>query len=172
MDNYTLKEIQDKDIENIHKGLSNPEITKYYGVHFDTLEDTKEQMEWYRNLKKNETGIWYGIYNKNDKFCGAGGFNDVNKEHRKAEIGLWLLKDFWGKGIMKQIMPKLFKIGFNNLNLNRIEGFVDSKNTKCKNALEKINFTYEGTMRENEIKNNEKIDVDFYAILKSEWQNF
>lgn len=172
MDNYTLKEIQDKDIENIHKGLSNPEITKYYGVHFDTLEDTKEQMEWYRNLKKNETGIWYGIYNENDKFCGAGGFNDVNKEHQKAEIGLWLLKDFWGKGIMKQIMPKLFKIGFNNLNLNRIEGFVDSKNTKCKNALEKINFTYEGTMRENEIKNNEKIDVDFYAILKSEWQNF
>lgn len=172
MDNYTLKEIQDKDIENIHKGLSNPEITKYYGVHFDTLEDTKEQMEWYRNLKKNETGIWYGIYNKNDKFCGAGGFNDVNKEHQKAEIGLWLLKDFWGKGIMKQIMPKLFDIGFNELDLNRIEGFVDSKNTKCKNALEKINFTYEGTMRENEIKNNEKIDVDFYAILKSEWQNF
>lgn len=172
MDNYTLKEIQDKDIENIHKGLSNPEITKYYGVHFDTLEDTKEQMEWYRNLKKNEAGIWYGIYNENDEFCGAGGFNDVNKEHRKAEIGLWLLKDFWGKGIMKQIMPKLFDIGFNKLNLNRIEGFVDSKNTKCKNALEKINFTYEGTMRENEIKNNEKIDVDFYAILKSEWQNF
>jgi len=45
--NYYLKEIEPNDIEKIHKGLSNPAITKYYAVHYDTLEDTKEQMEWY-----------------------------------------------------------------------------------------------------------------------------
>lgn len=167
---YILREIQDSDIENIHKGLSNPEITKYYDVHFDTLEDTKEQMEWYRNLKKEGTGIWWGIYDKhNNQFCGAGGFNSLEKDNQKAEIGLWLLKDFWGKGILKEVMPKLFELGFTDLNLNRIEGYVVSENTKCKNALEKINFTYEGTMRECEIKNGEKINVDFYSILKSEW---
>lgn len=168
--NYILREIQDSDIKNIHRGLSNLEITKYYDVHFDTLEDTKEQMEWYRTLKKEGTGIWLGIYDKqNDDFCGAGGFNNLEKEHQKAEIGLWLLKDFWGKGILKEVMPKLFELGFTDLNLNRIEGYVVSENTKCKNALEKIHFTYEGTMRECEIKNGEKINVDFYSILKSEW---
>ncbi|WP_262482797.1 hypothetical protein [Aquimarina longa] len=39
--NYILKEIEQSDINNIHKGLSNPEITKYYDVHFSTLEETK-----------------------------------------------------------------------------------------------------------------------------------
>ena len=68
--NYYLKEIEPSDIENIHKGLSNPDITKYYDVHFPTIEDTKEQMDWYRDLKKNGTGIWWGIYDKNDhQFC-------------------------------------------------------------------------------------------------------
>jgi len=170
-ENYYLKEIESSDIENIYKGLSNPEITKYYDVHYPTIEATKIQMDWYNNLKRDGTGIWWGIYGKtDDQFYGAGGFNGLEKQHKKAEIGLWLLKEYWGKGILKEIMPKLFEQGFTELGLNRIEGYVLNDNTKCKKALEKINFTYEGTMRECEVKNGEKIDVDIYSILKSEWK--
>jgi ribosomal-protein-alanine N-acetyltransferase len=169
-ENYVLKEIESSDIKNIHKGLSSPDITKFYDVHFATIEETEEQMEWYRNLKNEGTGIWWGIYNKQNQFCGAGGFNNLDKQYKKAEVGLWLLKEFWGKGILKEIMPKLFELGFTSLKLNRIEGFVVSENTKCKNAIEKINFKYEGTMRECEIKNGKKISVDIYSILKSEWE--
>lgn len=169
--NYYLKEIQDSDIENIHRGLSNPEITKYYAVHFATLEETKEQMEWYSNLKKTGTGLWWGIYDKtDDQFCGAGGYNGLEKEHKKAEIGLWLLKEYWGRGILKEIMPVLFELGFTQLDLNRIEGYVLHENAKCKKGLSKINFTHEGTLREFEYKNEEKIDVDIYSILKSDWK--
>jgi len=168
--NYILKEIVSSDIENIHKGLSDPEITKYYDVHFPTLEATKEQMQWYADLKKNGTGAWWGIYDKNNNhFVGAGGFNGLDKNHKKAEIGFWLLKEFWGNGIMKEVMPALFNYGFTHLDLNRIEGFVIHQNDKCKRGLEKINFTFEGTMRESEMKNGELISVDVYSILKSEW---
>jgi len=170
--NYYLKEIVSTDIENIHKGLSNPEITKYYDVHFETLEATQEQMNWYHDLKKNGTGIWWGIYGQDDQlFRGAGGFNDLDKFHKKAEIGLWLLKEYWGQGILKEVMPLLFKQGFTTLGLNRIEGYVVSENSKCKRALDKINFTYEGTFREFEIKNGEKINIDSYSILKREWKS-
>ena len=52
-----------------------------------------------RNLKDEGTGIWWGIYDKqSNQFCGAGGFNGLDKENRKAEIGLWLLKSFGEKG--------------------------------------------------------------------------
>lgn len=167
---YQLKEIQASDIEHIYRGLSDPAITKYYDVHFSSLEETKEQMAWYANLKASGTGIWWGIYEKStQEFCGAGGFNSLDQQHKKAEIGFWLLKEYWGKGIMKEVMPKLFELGFTTLDLNRIEGYVVSDNIKCKNALEKINFQYEGTMRECEVKNGETISIDIYAILKKEW---
>ena len=168
--NYYLKEIEPSDIAHIHKGLSNPDITKYYAVHFPTLEATKEQMHWYENLRKTGTGLWWGIYDQSSHdFCGAGGFNGLEKEHQKAEIGFWLLTEYWGKGIMKEVMPTLFSQGFTTLGLNRIEGFVDADNEKCKNALKKINFRYEGTMRESEVKNGEKISVAIYSILKGDW---
>jgi len=169
--NYYLKEIEASDIKSIHRGLSNPNVTKYYDVHYETLEDTKEQMTWYANLKKNDTGLWWGVFDKTtNAFYGAGGYNDLDKNNRRAEIGFWLLEEYWGRGIMKVVFPTLIELGFTTLDLNRIEGYVVSENSKCKKAIKKINFTYEGTMREFEIKNGKKISLDVYSILKSEWE--
>ena len=134
--NYYLKEVEDTDIGLIHQGLSNPELTKYYDVHFATLEETQIQMDWYRSLKNESTGIWWGIYSADDNLLtGAAGFSSLEGNHKKAEIGMWLLPVYWGKGILKEVMPILFTQGFEELNLNRIEGYVVSDNKKCKLSL-------------------------------------
>lgn len=167
---FFLKEISQEDKSYIFKGLSNPAVTEHYAVHFPTLEATEEQMDWYADLRKNGTGIWWGIWSKDtSNFVGAGGFNDLDKPNRKAEIGFWLLPEYWGRGIMKEVMPCLFEKGFKDLDLNRIEGYVDANNQKCRQALKKINFIYEGTMRQVEIKNGEFLDVAIYSLLKEEF---
>lgn len=164
-----LRQISAKDIQNVFKGLSDKEVTKYYGVSFDTLEATNEQITWYKELEQNQTGIWWAVCSlDNQVFYGATGFSSLSKEYKKAEIGLWLLQDFWGKGFMQESFPLICDYGFNELRLNRIEGFVDSENKNCKNALEKLNFTYEGTMRECEIKNQKYINIDIYSKLKND----
>jgi ribosomal-protein-alanine N-acetyltransferase len=53
-----LRQFVESDLENVYKGLSNPEIIKYYGVSYKTLEDTKAQMQFYSELEKNKTGIY------------------------------------------------------------------------------------------------------------------
>lgn len=164
-----LRQIQPDDIQNIFEGLSNPEVIKYYGISFDSLNATEEQMIWYKNLEETGTGIWWAICSKDNKtFYGAGGFNGWSKDHKKAEIGFWLLPDFWRKGFMQEAFPIICNYGFETLDLNRIEGFVDSENSNCKKAIEKMNFKHEGTMRECEIKNGKYLNVDIYAILKND----
>ncbi len=56
-----LRSIQDSDLQNIYRGLSNPKVIKHYGVSFSSLEKTKEQMDWYRQLQENETGMWFAM---------------------------------------------------------------------------------------------------------------
>lgn len=164
-----LRQFKENDLQNVFKGLSNPDIIKYYGISFDSLEATKEQIDWFAQLEKSETGIWWAICSLDNKtFYGAGGLNSLNKEHKKAEIGFWLLTDFWGQGIMTEVMPIICNYGFNNLGLHRIEGFVDSDNINCKKAMSKLNFQYEGTMRGCEMKDNKFISLDIYAIIKIE----
>lgn len=163
---FKLRLIEDSDLENVYKGLSDPQIIKYYGVSFTSLEHTKEQMEWFANLEKTGTGRWFAICDKNsNEFMGAIGYNDWSKEHKKAEIGMWLLSDFWGKGTLREVMPVILDYGFNELGLHRVEGFVDHHNSKCKKALDKINFQYEGTMRDCEFKDGVFHSIDVYACL-------
>lgn len=161
-----LRQIVEADIDHIFKGLSHPDIIKCYGVNYQTREATKEQMNFFADLERNDTGIWWAVCSSGDgTFYGAGGLNSLSKEHKKAEIGFWLLTDFWGQGIMKEAMPLICNYGFDQLGLHRIEGFVESANLNCKNAMAKLDFRHEGTMTDCEIKNGEFISLDIYAKI-------
>jgi ribosomal-protein-alanine N-acetyltransferase len=164
-----LQQIEQDDIQNIYNGLSNPDVIRYYGISFDTLKATEEQMIWFKNLEETKTGIWWKISSRYNKiFYGAGGFNGLSNEHKKAEIGFWLLPEFWGNGYMQEAFSLICSYGFDHLKLNRIEGFVDSENQNCKRAIEKMNFKLEGTMRECEFKNGKYLNVDIYSKLKGD----
>ena len=166
-DRLLLRQFVESDIENVFKGLSHPDIIKYYGVSYQTLEATKEQMKFFSNLEKNETGIWWAVCSIDNKiFYGAGGLNSLSKEHKKAEIGFWLISDFWGQGIMTDAMPLICNYDFDKLGLHRIEGIVETENTNCKKAMAKLDFQHEGTMRECEIKNGKFISLDIYSKPK------
>ncbi len=153
-------EINYGDIELIHKGLSNPEITKFYGVHFETMEDTQEQMEWYQNLITKEKGIWWKLSTtESGEFIGAVGFNDWDREENSAEIGCWLLKDFWGKGFGSEALERAMQFGINEMKLEKILGFIDSENTGIKKVLEKIGFKHFDTVKTVDEKNSNQIDL-------------
>ena len=159
-DRILMREITDLDLENIFKGLSNPSIIEHYGISFNNVEETKEQMIWFADDKQ----MWWAICSiDNQTFYGAGGLNDINDVENKAESGLWLLPDFWGRGIMKEVLPLICDYGFKNLKLNRIEGFVETENLNCKNAMSKLDFKHEGTIKDCEMKNGKAISVDIYA---------
>lgn len=163
---FILRQFKADDLENVYKGLSNPEVIKYYGVSYETLQATQEQLNWFVSLERENKGIWWAISSKDDNsFCGAGGLNDLSSANRKAEIGLWLLPDYWGKDIMREVLPRIVEHGFEKLNLHRIEGYVDSKNTNCKNALAKLDFNHEGTMVDCEFKDGKYISLDIYAMI-------
>lgn len=165
-DRLLLRQIVDTDIEHIFKGLSHPDVINYYGVSFNTLEETTEQMAFFTDLEKQETGIWWAVCSKaSGDFYGAGGFNNWSKQNHKAEIGFWLLPEYWGQGIMAEAIPLICTYGFDELRLHRIEGFVETENINCKRALAKLGFTLEGTMRDCEIKNGKYISLDIYSMI-------
>ncbi len=162
-----LRPIASTDLQNVFEGLSHPEVVRHYGVHFETIEETQEQMQWFQKLEENATGKWWAICSQeNDQFLGAAGLNDIQIEHRKGEVGMWLLPRFWGQGILSQVMPLVLNYGFNKLNLHRIEGLVERDNVKCIKAIEKFGFQLEGEMRDYEIKDGEFINVRIYAKLR------
>ncbi len=163
---FLLRQINDADLDNIYIGLSHPDVIKYYGVNYSSLADTQKQMDWFAELERSGTGIWWAVCSPENKiFYGASGLNNLHKINRKAEIGFWLLPLFWGRRIMEEVVPCIVEYGFNTLELHRIEATVETENINCKKVMSKLDFIHEGTMNECEFKNDRWISLDIYAKI-------
>ncbi|MCW5898466.1 MAG: GNAT family N-acetyltransferase [Flavobacteriales bacterium] len=160
-----LHPITAADLPHIHAGLGDPRVTRHYGVHYDSLEATQAQMDWYAALERDGTGQWWGIRDEDGTFLGTIGFNGLQSDHRKAEIGFWLLHAHWGKGIIGQVMPQALAHGFTQLGLHRIEAIVESGNAASSRVLQRHGFNHEGTLRETEWKHERWIDLEVWALV-------
>lgn len=167
-DRLLLRQFQNSDIDYVFMGLSHPDIIRYYGVNYDSLEATQEQMIWFENLETSGTGIWWAICNLADKkFLGAAGLNDLSNKDKNAELGFWLLTENWGQGIVAEAIPMIISHAFHELSLHRIEAFVETENLNSKKTLASLGFEHEGTRRDCEVKNGEFISLDVYSILNT-----
>lgn len=101
-------------------------------------------------------------------FYGATGFNNLSREHKKAEIGFWLLPEFWSRGYVSEAVTAIMKYAFSSMDLHRIEAYVEVGNENSVKVLKTLGFLHEGRMRECEIKNVNYISVDIYAKLKEQ----
>ena len=161
-----LNKIEENDHSNIFKGLSHPDVIKYYGVHYSSYEETQEQMNWYSNLEKSNSGKWWAIRDKkSNSFCGAIGINDYHKAYNRAEFGFWLIPEFWGMGLMKESATTIINYLFKELDLHRLEAYVEADNINSARVLQSLGFKLEGRMIDCEIKHGRYISVDIFALL-------
>ncbi len=164
-----LRQITAADIYEVFRGLSHPEVIRHYGISFNTLEATQEQMDWYANMIKEDTGRCWAICSAdNQVFYGVVTLVFWKKKHRKAETGYWIFPEYWGKGIVSEALKKVLDYGFREMNLHRITAESDDDNAGSIGVLKKLGFAYEGTMKECEIKDGQFINLDIYAKFARE----
>ena len=161
-----LHPITPADITHIHRGLSHPEVIRYYAVRFMTLEATQEQMDWYATIEREGTGKWWAVRSAEDgEFLGAIGINFIHPVHKRCELGYWLLPEHWGKGIISEALGRVLDQAFNTLGLHRVVAEVEPENAASARVLLKHGFRHEGTLRECERKDGRWISLDLYAKL-------
>lgn len=127
------------DIPFIYNGLSNPAVTRYYGIHLHTLDEAAAQFQWYQTLVTTQRGRWCKLFFEQE-FVGAIGINEYNKHMKSAEIGFWLLPKFWGNGIITAALEVFIQFITVAYPLDFIVAEVTQSNTRCVRLLEKNHF--------------------------------
>src|ERR1043166_5754290 len=89
--------------------------------------------EWLKTVEKTtqQQGrpVQWAIRNAEDSLIGGCGFNDfqLGKSHR-AEIGYWLAKPYWGRGIMTAVVRIACEFAFAEFGLVKIVAHVFADN--------------------------------------------
>lgn len=125
------------------------------------LELTQQEFEKYR-LHAN----WV-IRNRKGKLIGCIGRQMLyGKTGHTDEVGYWLARPYWGKGIMTEVVKVFCDYWFEKGPLIRFTAAVFAYNRASARVLEKAGFEREGYLKKHYYKNGEYLDGILYAKLK------
>lgn len=163
-----LSQVQPQDQGFLFEALSDPVAMPYNGIYFKSFEETKVQLDWYEKNWSEGTGINWKISNKESgEPLGVISVYHYKPEHKKAELGYWLLPRYWGKGFASEALEAVIHYWQAEKGLHRLEAFIETENTASIKLLEKAGFRHEGTMRDCEIKFSRFISLHIYALINA-----
>jgi RimJ/RimL family protein N-acetyltransferase len=88
-------------------------------------------------------------------------------ERRSAEIGYWLGRAHWGRGIVSAAVRAVTDYAFRELDLLRVFAVPFVRNPASVRVLEKAGYQREGTMRCSAIKDGVVLDQYLYAAVRA-----
>jgi RimJ/RimL family protein N-acetyltransferase len=92
-----------------------------------------------------------------------------SQNHKQGEVGYVINPAHHGRGLATETVGALLRVGFEGLNMHRIAGRLDGRNTASARVLERAGLRREAHLVENEFVKGEWTDELIYAILRREW---
>lgn len=121
---------------------------------------------WLAAVERGEPGLQLAIEVDDEAAGGIGVVPGVDVHRRTAEIGYWLARPFWGRGIATEAVRAVTELAFERYDLARVQAFVYEWNPASGRVLEKAGYALEGRLRKSVTKDGRTIDSFLYARVR------
>lgn len=148
--NLFLRKISKDDVEFVFKSLNDRDLITYLSLGpLKTLEHSKRLIKGYLKYWDNNLQFNYIIeFHKIDKVkIGSISVWNINWQHRRAQIGIWVVPSFWSKGLAEKSLNLIKNIAYNHLKINRLEAYIAIENERSISLFEKCGFNEEGVLK-------------------------
>ena len=172
--NIDLISLEREYILQLEAAAKDERIWEHYVVNCSGHEIFNETYNEALAERDKGTQFPFVIFHKNDnKIIGSTRFLDIQPANRKLEIGwTWLHHDYWSTFVNTECKLLLLTYCFEKLKTVRVQFRTDENNLRSKKAIEKIGGRYEGTLRNDMIRNNGTLRNSLcFSIIDTEWMH-
>ncbi len=168
----TIREYRRSDLDDYIAVTSQPEIYKTtYGI---PKEYTKKYgRRYFRIIRENLNSMRafeFGMFLKsNGRYLGNIGLINICLAHKHADISYYIDKDFRNMGFTTEAAREMLGWAFGFMDFEKVTGICMSINPASRRVMEKIGMKYEGTLRNELLKDGVYYDLDRLSILKEEY---
>jgi ribosomal-protein-alanine N-acetyltransferase len=110
------------------------------------------------------------IAHRTDGPIGVVGLSEFSRRDRRAVVGTWLGRAWWGTGANREAKGLIAHLAFTHLGLDRLGAYADVENDRSQVALERIGFVREGVLRGFHRHGTDVRDVALFGLLRAEWE--
>ena len=142
-----LRPWQDSDADDLYFYAKDPDVGPIAG--WPPHHSAEESLNVIRKVLSG-TEAYALCLKENGRAIGAielklKGHTDVTDRDDECELGYWLGKPFWGRGLIPEAARSLLRRAFQDLDMERVWcGYYDG-NEKSKRVQEKLGFRYQWT---------------------------
>ncbi|WP_347861213.1 GNAT family protein [Salimicrobium sp. PL1-032A] len=133
-----------------------------------TVKDTREAVRGFREGYAKDRSMTLVILYQGS-IAGVISFNKLDWVNKIAYIGYWLAEDYQGKGVMTKSVKVMTDYAFSSLGMNKVDITAAVENRASRAVPERLSFTQEGIIREEEWVNDRFVDHVVYGMLRREW---
>ena len=135
---------------------------------FKTMKEAEDKLSFFVSGNEDKSAFWWTFELKSTgEHIGYGGLFDISASHNKAEIGYGLIKKYWGKGYMSEIICEILRFGNSIAEFHKIYGVVIPGNEASIKLLEKNGFVKEAHLRDHSYAKGKYFDELIYSLINS-----
>jgi ribosomal-protein-alanine N-acetyltransferase len=101
---------------------------------------------------------------------GVTGLSELAVRDRRATVGTWFGRDWWGSGANRESKAMIAALAFRHLGLDRLTAWANTRNGRSQLALERVGFQREGVLRGWHRHGDVRHDVVVFGMLRETWE--
>lgn len=164
----TIRNYRDSDLDGL-RAIFNPEFFTWFFTQYASCDDFIA--EKLAEVAKENLALLLIVDNKTERIIGTSSLYEISFRHKRLEMGSsWLAKEYQGSGFNPLNKYLLIDYLINKLGFNRIQWKTDALNEKSKQAMLKLGFIHEGTLRRHAITQSGRVrDSLVFAVTDEDW---
>jgi len=100
---------------------------------------------------------------------GVTGLSEVAVGDRRATVGTWLGRPYWGSGANAESKALIGALAFGPLGFERLTAWTNARNLRSQRALERVGYRREGVLRAWQRIAGEPQDVCVYGLTREQF---
>lgn len=123
----------------------------------------QDALSWLSSLSADKERAYAAFLGA--ELIGVGGYV-LRKDLATAEIGYWIGKPYWGRGLASEIASALVAHGFEDLHLDQITANHAFDNPASQRVIEKCGFERTGTRSMRAVSRGAEVEIWTYALTR------
>lgn len=108
---------------------------------------------------------------RDDGPIGVTGLGELSTRDRRATVGSWVGRNWWGTGANFESKALVAGLAFEHLGIERLNAWTNTRNGRSQVALERVGFRREGVIRAWHRHGDDVHDVVMFRLLRREWEH-
>jgi ribosomal-protein-alanine N-acetyltransferase len=147
-----------------------PEVTRWFSWGpYRTLQEPLAYIEDQAGRRERGEQLDLVAVHPEHGPVGITGLSEPHARDRRAVVGSWLGRPYWGTGLNAEAKALVFHLAFRHLGLERLGAYADVRHARSQRALEKVGFRREGVLRGFHRHGADAKDVVVYGLLREDW---